>query len=415
MTDKLRDMLNSIPLPHDLDERLELGFERGREYKYLRKARLKKTLIAAAASLAIIIGSINIIGIERVEAAIKQLLQYVPGYNVLVEKDEGIVLALHQEVYYEKDGTYVKITAASKIDDELTLTIESNYKDNQEVLLKDEKNNILSPKGWGIAGGGEFWKGEYLFKVEGEHTEYSLIMGDLELSFKLEKTKEVEDFLQLGPYGQDKGISIVAIKKPMGDKLMISLLNRSEEKIIVDYPFAENLLTTVWNPTLNIEKTMYLIDRDGNKTYPTIPSSFGNLMSDFYFHTADKEGLKLVLPYVKINYPDLKTDIIRIQTPGDGEVEKIDKILNLGKFEINIIDVRREEDEIIISLKANSTEDEILDDIRIRGISGYGIGLNEETGYTELFVDKKEAGKRFSIYFESPTTLLLGNWEIDLD
>ena len=41
------------------------------------------------------------------------MLQYVPGYNVLVDKDEGLVLALLDQVYYEDDEIFVKITAAS--------------------------------------------------------------------------------------------------------------------------------------------------------------------------------------------------------------------------------------------------------------------------------------------------------------
>lgn len=417
MTDKLKGMINSIPLPDGLDESIQLGFEKGREYKTLRKRRYKKILIGVAASFTIIISSISIIGLERVEAAIKHMLQYVPGYNVLVDKDEGLVLALLDQVYYEDDEIFVKITAASKLDKKLTVTLESNYKltDGEEVMIKDGENNILAPKGWDRAGGGDFWQGNYHFEVEGDYTDYSLILGDLEISFSLGKTVEVEDFLQLGPHAQDRGVSIVAIKKPMDDRLMISLLNRSEDKLVVDYPFKENLHSKIWNPNLNIENTMYLIDQEGNKTYPTIPTSFGSLMSDFYFPTVDKEGLKLVLPYVKVYYPNLKTDKIRIQTPKDGEVKSINKTLNLGDFEINILDVRREGDEIILSLKANSLEDEILDLVRIGGISGYGIWFNEDTGYTELFIDKEEAGRRFSLYFESPTTLLLGNWEIDLD
>lgn len=417
MTDRLKDMLNSIPLPDDLDENINLGFERGRECYDIKKIKLKRRLIAAVASFVIIISSISIIGLERVEAALKQMLQYVPGYNILVDKDEGIVLALKEEVYQEKDGIFVRITAASKLDNDLSVTLESNYDlmADEEILLKDEKDNVFTPKSWGKAGGGEFWQGDYLFEIEGENRDYSLVLGDFEVPFSLENTKEVEDFLQLGPYAQDKGISIVAIKNPMGDKIMISLLNRSEEKIVVDYPFEENLSTSVWNPTLKIEKNMYLIDEEGNKTYPTIPSSFGNLMSDFYFHTADKEGLKLVLPYVKVNYPNLKTEKIKIQTPKDGEIKSIDRTLNLGEFRINVIDVRKDGDEIIISLKANSLDDETLDNVRIGGISGYGIWFNIDTGYTELFIDKEEAGNSFTIYFESPTTLLLGNWEIEFD
>ena len=48
------------------------------------------------------------------------------------------------------------------------------------------------------------------------------------------------------------------------------------------------------------------------------------------------------------------------------------------------------------------------------GISGYGLTFNEDTGYTELFIDREEVGNRFSLYFESPTTLLLGIGKLNL-
>ncbi|HEY8363687.1 MAG TPA: hypothetical protein VIK77_12600 [Tissierellaceae bacterium] len=418
MTDKLKSMLDSIPVPEKLDEKMEIGLEKGRIEYLKRKRRLKNTLIGLAASFALIISTISFIGVDRVEAAIKRMLQYVPGYNVLVDKEEGTVFALKDEIYFEDGDTFVKIKAASKLNSDLTLTIESNYKNyeyDKGLLLKDEKNNILSPEGWGVSGGGEYWKGDFLFNVEGESTVYTLLVGNLEIPFNLEKTDEVENILKLGPYVQDKGITIVAIKKPMEDKLMISLLNKSEGKRVVDYPFAENLMAPLWNTNLDIEDTMYLIDEAGSKVYPSIPSSFGNLMSDFYFNTKDREGLKLVLPYVKVNYPDLKTEKIKIKTPRDGELKPINKALKLGDFEIEVINVRRNADEIIISLKANSSKDEIIDDVKIGGIFGYGMTFNEETGYTELYLDYEDVGRSFSIYFESPTTLLLGNWIIDLD
>ncbi|NLY77990.1 MAG: hypothetical protein GX080_07920 [Tissierellia bacterium] len=417
MTDKLKDMFNSISLPEDLDERIELGFDRGRAYESAQRRRFKRRVVAVAATLTLIIGSISIIGLDKVEAAIKQMLQYVPGYNVLVDKEEGEVLALQEPVYHEVDGIFLRITAASKLDKNLTVTIESNKNliSKEEVLLKDERSNILAPSSWAVAGGGDFWQGNYHFEVKEDYVDYSIVLGNQEVSFTLEKTIEVDDFLQLGPHAQDKGISIVAIKKPMEDKMKISLLNRSEGEKIVGYPFEENLYSSIWNPYTKLEKSMYLIDREGSKTYPTIPSSFGSQMSDFYFPTTDKEGLKLVLPYVKVNYPNLKTEKVRIQTPKDGQVERINKTLVLGNIEINLIDIRRDKDEIIVSLKAVSLEDEILDDVRIRGISGYGLTFNEDTGYTELFIDREEVGNRFSLYFESPTTLLLGDWEIEFD
>ncbi|WMJ76065.1 MULTISPECIES: hypothetical protein [unclassified Sedimentibacter] len=417
MTDKLDGMLNSIPIPDGLDESIELGFKKAKIQQSSKKIRRLKLFTAVAASLAIIISSVIIVGPDKVEAAIKRALQYVPGYNVLIDKEKGSVLALQEPVLYEKGDDFVEITAASKVGKHFNISVRGNYIFNKgyEVLLKDKKGNIIHTGNWSIGRGSELWQGDYYFEVDGEEEKYSLLIGDLEIPFTLEKTTEVEDFLQLGNHASDKGIDIVAVKKPMEDKLMISLLNQSEEKTVEEYSFDKSLLESVWLSEPNIEGSMYLIDSMGNKTYPTLPSSYGGLMSDFYFDTADKEGLKLVLPYVKVKYPGLKTKKVRITTPQDGEKQSIDKALAMGEFEINVVDVRRDGNELLINLKSTSPEDELLDSVRVRGSSGYGMSQNKDTGYIELSIDADDAGKRFSIYFESPTSVLLGDWNIELD
>lgn len=417
MTDKLNGMLNSIPLPDGLDERIELGFEKAKTQESSRKSKRLKLFTAVAASLIIIISSVIIVGPDKVEAAIKRALQYVPGYNVLIDKEEGKVLALQQPVLYEEGYVFIKIMAASKKGKHFNISAQGNYMLNErfEMLLMDEKGNVIPAGSWSKSSGGKLWQGDYYFEVEGENKKYSLLLGDLEIPFILEETTEVEDFLQLGHYASDKGISIVAIKKPMEDKLMISLLNKSEEKIVEKYPFEQGLWSSAWSLSSNIEGSMYLADNIGNKTYPTIPSSYRNSMSDFYFDVMDKEGLSLILPYVKITYPDLKTKKARIIAPQEGETQGINKVLPLGKFEINVVDIKRKGNEMIINLKCSSLEDEILDDVDVRGVSSYGIRPNKDTGYIELSIDADDVGKKFSIYFESPTSLLLGDWNIELD
>lgn len=412
MNNNLRDKFNNIPIPDELDKFIELGFNRAE--KELRRKKAKTSFISIAASLAILITSMGFIGFDKVEAAIRKALQYVPGYNVLVDTEEGKVLALQEQVLFEQDNVYIKIKAASKLDKNLNISIESNFKEirKTEVLVKDKEGNIIPSTNWSRAGGGEFWQGDYYFEIKDEYNNYSLILGDIEVPFTLQNTKEVGDFLQLGNHASDKGISIVAIKKPLEEGLMISLLSQSEGKTIEDYPFEKSL----WLGQLfDIEKSMYILDKEGNKIYPNIPSSYGNLMSDFIFDIEDQEGLELVLPYIKIRYQDLKTQKIKIKTPKDDEVQNIDKVLTLGDFEIKVIDVKTKEDNIIISFKMSSLEDEIIDSIKVGGINGYGLGPNEESGNMELIINKEDVGRRFSIYFKSPTTILLGDWVLNLD
>ncbi len=419
MTDKLNDMLNSIPIPEGLDESIESGFKKAKIQQGSKKSRRLKIFTAVAASVAVIMSSIIIVGPDKVEAAIKRALQYVPGYNVLIDKEEGSVLALQEPVLYEDGDVYVKITAASKVGKFFNVSVQGNYVSNKvyELLLKDEVGNVTSPGHWVIGGGSELWNADYYFETESDSLKYFILLGDLEISFTLEKATEVEDFLQMGNHDSDKDIDIVAIKKPMEDRLMISLLNRSDNKILEGYPLGKGLLGSPWFSAPDAEISMYLTDSTGNKIYPDLPSSYSSSMSDIYFDTADREGLKLVLPYVNLRYPDVKTEKLRLTKPQDGETQSIDKTLHLGNFDMHVVDIRREGNELIINLKCISPEDELLDGVsaRISGNSGYSMGTNEDTIYTELRIDADNVGKRFSIYFENPRSVLFGDWSIELD
>lgn len=410
MTNNLKDMLNNIPVPDEIDDYIEIGLSKADEEHRRRKSY--KPLLAIAASLVILLAFTGIVGFDRVEAAIRRALQYVPGYNVVVDTEEGRVLALKDQVMHEEGDYYLVIKAASKLGKNLSLTVESNYEED-DIYLKDGDGNISYVAAYSRSGGGEFWEGDFYFEVENDDMKnYFLLFKDLELPFTLEKTAEVEDFLQLGNHASDKGVNLVAIKKQLEDKLMISLLHQTEDKYIEDYPFEMSLM---FAEDLIEEKSMYILTKDGKRIYPSLPSSFGNLMSDFYFDIEDQEGLKLVLPYLKVRYYDLKSHKIKIKTPKDGEREAINEVLSLGDFSIEIVDVRRSDREVVVAMIWNSPEDEILDYVRVRGIDGYGIGPNEETGHIELFLDLTELGRNFTLYFESPSSVMLGDWVIDLD
>lgn len=417
MKDKPKDMLNNIPLPEGLDKNIEMGFERARKERYSKKNKWLKSVMGIAAALTIVVASVSIVGFDKVEATIKQVLQYVPGYNLVIDKEEGEILALQEQVSYKRDDIFINIIASSKLGRHFNISIQSNYNMNNslDINLKNKNGITIPPASWSKSSGGEFWEGDYYFEVAGDDKDYSLTVGEFEVPFSLEKTTEVGDFLQVGNHANSKGINIVAIKKSIEDRLMISLLHQSEEKTVYEYPFEENLWGTDWGSRGDLEMNMYIIDKEGNKTYPNIPSSFGNLMSDFYFDTMDKEGLKLVLPYVKIMYSDLKSEKLKVTKPKEGERIDINKTLLLGEFNIEVIDIRSKGEELIINLSSKSPKDEILEEVRVKGIGGYGTRLNKETGYVELSINEEDVGKRFSIYFESPTSLLLGDWKIDLD
>ena len=426
MDKNLKDKLKNITIPENIDKKIELGFDEARIYKNKRKNKFRKSLIGLAASFALVFISMSLIGFDKVEAAIKQVLQYIPGFNYVIESDEDNVLVLKDKVFYEEDDFYVTITAAAKLNGNLNVAVESNYMiadeeinkyfDHIEISLKDENGNSYNHSGFDVGSGGKFWSGEYFFEVEDASNSYFLLVNDMEVPFTLEEGTKVEDFLQLGNHASYKGIDIVAIKKPLEDGLMISLLNQSNDKMVIDYPFQEALSGINWNSgPLEFEKSMYILDKEGNKTYPNIPSSFAGLMSDFYFDIEDKEGLQLLLPYLRIRNSNVKSDKLKIETPNDGELIDINKVLAIGEFEMSIFDVKRQDEEILIRVESNFLEDEFLDSISLTGINAYGLCANESTGEIEITIDVEDVGSSFSIYFEDPETILLGNWIIDLD
>ena len=240
------------------------------------------------------------------------------------------------------------------------------------------------------------------------------IVDKLEIPFKLGATKEVDDFLELGPSVEDKGIRIVAIKRPMEDKLMISLLYKSEELRVEDYPFDQKDNYGQFK-RLGVENSMYLLDKEENKVFPKLPSSYGSLMSDFYFDTPDRKGLKLVLPYVKIGYYDTKTEKIKLKAPKAGEEININRTLKLGKFEVEVVSTKMQDDQIFINLDIKDLDDETITNLRVDGIRGYSTYRNGNIGHMEIGINVKDVGRKFSISFSSPESILKGNWVIELD
>lgn len=109
----------------------------------------------------------------------------------------------------------------------------------------------------------------------------------------------------------------------------------------------------------------------------------------------------------------METEKIRIKVPKNEETINLNKILELGKFEIEVVSAKKQDDQIFINLDIKDLKDEILTDLRIDGVSGYSMHRYKEN--IEIEIDLKDVGRRFSISFSSPRSILKGNWEINLD
>ena len=122
MTNHLKDMLNNIPIPDELDKNIQLGFERAD--KDLRKRRFFKPLIAIAASLILVVGIFSqSFFIEKVYAyAESKILEmsYSIGSALGIERDiEPYTNVVNQVV--ESKGIKMKLTEVIIDEDQLHL------------------------------------------------------------------------------------------------------------------------------------------------------------------------------------------------------------------------------------------------------------------------------------------------------
>lgn len=425
MNDNLKEMFNNIPIPDELDERIELGFKEARKESAPKVNIYKKYLVGFVAALVVIALSVVAIGPDKVHAAIQKALQYIPGFNQVIEKEEGQVLILKEEVNYKGKGHYFKIKAAALIDNKFNVSIESDYLNKEEKLnlakdmeiyLQDSKGKQYKAEKWMIAGGGDHWNSDLYFNVDETFMDYTLVIDKNNMAISLEQSTSAEDFFQFGNHASDKGIDIVALKKETEDGLIISLLNQTKDNRVIGYPFEEDLNYSIYTDIENsFEKTMYIIDKDGNKTYPTIPKSFSNMLSDFNFIIEKKEGLKLVLPYIKIDHSDIKSEKLNILIPSEGNTQNIGKEIKFGKFFINVKDVKNIDGQIFISCKLINPKDEKFDLMSLDIKKGYGIQLNEKTGTIDIVIDRKDFGRDLTFSLEDLESILFGNWTIPLD
>ena len=425
MNNNLKKMFNNIPIPDELDQRIELGFKEARKDSLPKVNKYKKSLVGFAAALLVMALSIVAIGPDKVHAAIQKALQYLPGFNQIVKIEKGQILVLKDEVNYKKDGHYFKVKAAALIDNKLNVSIESNYlnkEDNlnlakdMEIYLQDKNGKKYKSEMWVVANGGEYWNAGLYFNVDEAFKDYTLVIDKNNLVMNLEPSTSAEDFFQFGNHASDKGIDIVALKKDTEGGLRISLLNQAKELKVIGYPFGEDLYYSKYIDMENaFEKTMYIIDKDGNKTYPTIPKSFANMLSDFNFNIEKKEGLKLVLPYIKVNYPDAKSEKINIGIPAEGKTQDISKELKFGKFIISVKDVKNIGGQIFVSCKVKNPKDEKLDSMSLAINKGYGTQINDKTGTIDIVLDRKDFGKDLTFSLEDLESILFGNWTIPLD
>jgi hypothetical protein len=419
------EKMNEVNIPESLDQRISMGFDRAKLESGMDRNRMKKRFTTIAASLAITFLALGIIGFDNVGAAIREALKYVPGFNVLVEKQDGDIYILPKQLEVRDGDRYLKLTAAARIGDILHIRMESNHlvepgKEAMEVNFEDIKIELDDAangtgsviRGWARGSGGSLWSQDMEYKVDPASNAFTLAVDDLSIDFTLVASRGVDALEDLGSYAKDQGITIVGLMEKLEDRIRVDLISNSENGTISSYPLGGETTFVMFGEDSALE-SLHLVDAEGNKTFPNLPSSYGNLLSEFYFRADPTKDYRLVLPYMVMQYPELESDKITLKTPAFGETIPINKSLKLGKFTVDFLSIKRIGDEVTIKLASEPVGSEVLAFFHLKGVSGYGSSYAEPEGPILIF-SYKDIGEKFSFRLTRPESILKGDWVIDL-
>ena len=234
----------------------------------------------------------------------------------------------------------------------------------------------------------------------------------MKVDFTLAPSRGVDALEDLGPYAKDKGITVVGLLKRDEDRVRVDLVHAIEEGRLSSYPLEKENVFALFGSDFDLE-SLHLLDKEGNKTYPLLPTSYSNPLSEFNFNADPAKAYCLSLPYMMVEYPEAKSKKFPLSTPQDGETIALDKSVNFGKFTVDLLDITRKGDEVIIRLASSALESEVLASFSLEGVSGYGFSYEEPEGPI-LVLSYKDIGNRFSIRLTKPESLLQGDWVIDL-
>lgn len=430
------EKINELTIPDALDTRISMGFREAKLKTFTDKNRMKKRFTALAASLAFTFLALGFIGFDNVGAAIKEALKYIPGLNVLVEKQDGDLLVLQDQVVVKNEDHYLTLKSAVQNGNSLHLTIESNLgletdtkiQENMEkeenlvsnsqllqalnLTLRDSNGEVYTAESWWHSSGGTLWSHNASFVVNEESTTYVLEAGGMKVDFTLAPSRGVDALEDLGPYAKDQGITVVGLLKKFEDRVRVDLVHGLEEGRLASYPLENETVFALFGSDFELE-SLHLLDKEGKKTYPLLPASYSNPFSEFNFDADPAKDYSLVLPYMIVEYPEVKSKKITLSTPQDGETINLNKSVSFGKFNVDLLDMTRTGDSVIIRLASKSLESEVLASFSLEGVSGYGFSYEEPEGPI-LILSYKDIGNRFSIRLTKPESLLQGYWVIDL-
>ena len=381
-----------------------------------RQKNIKKNLALLAASLFLFIFlGVAAIGTDTVMAALKQVFQFIPGFNLVLEEDETANFILPSPLEQELGGGTIRLEGVS-VGNERTIIHLSGYNVSapRKLILMDSHGREYIARYSSIAGNGT-WRGYYYcekpivglttvrFTAAGKESSFSPLL--------LEKARTFKSYADLGPTVQVNEIAITAF---------LSLEEERLRAILLSPPFPGE---RIYAYASHLEEEITLKDKSG-EVYTAVPAPgpYKPPQREFLFNLEEssEQEFTLTIPSIQVAYYK-EEKYIDLPLPQEGAlapglqlelagfpVEFI-KIIRLDKYTVGLfVDVLYDEkdEETLLFFNLNWLK-------MGHSFSYFEMKHNEQTGALEyLEFPVRPGAANIRLHLKEPVVLKRGPWEI---
>ena len=370
-----------------------------------RRNKLKLWVSVAAAFLIVFIG---IMSYGPALARVTQLLQYIPGFGIVLEESDQryILLAPVQQsvgagmirvegVFADNTQTVVRVTG-------------KDIPKYLDIVFVDKSGKEYSASTYSVVSTGSgIWQGSYSYNGSiPDPSDLTMILkGSEQVAFNLhlEIATPHSDYSQLGPTSQANGITITAITRRVGDLLAVNF---------VTPPLEDGLrISSYW-------EGISLIDDDGNEWPLVKPETHWQSTNEVFFDIqgSTAQEFKLTIPQLELQY-QVNTSI-RVPVPRKG-IQEVNQSVELAGFPVVITKVERlKDDELQVYTDTfySDTAEEFLKYVMLKDVSWWIEHLNQEQGYMEsIEVPISSSASNVKINFAYVYTTKRGPWTFTIN
>jgi hypothetical protein len=412
---KVRQQMETIPIPPDLRQRSQLGIEsaasKQQEDLLRKRKRVKRSIGMVAAMLAVLLISATFINHDKVWAALHKALQFIPGIGVVSEDSTTERYVLKKPISLSVGEGSIIVTGIMS-DDELTyITMTGSQAPRPEqVILINERGAEYSINGSMASWSSTEWASEFWYKgrldAVGSMKLILPVDPPVEVPITLEKAETFSSYPEMGETAAINGVSITAIPDRVGDKARVSLVStHSEDFFIIDYGI-------VGVHMHDESQRLNVMDAEGQKMEIEHIQGLTAPEGELYFKLSGDVGNRytLTLPEISVTYRDEVT----VKIPTEAQ-DNLNQTFEIAGFPVTITKIERvEESSLRVHLDFHYDDQSAASLYNLSIEQSNSAKLNERTGAIEYIeFEMKPGAKEMTLKFNRPDVVIRGPWQFE--